>query len=127
MIRPFTPDGDSYHVHDNINLVQALERCAAAYRNRCHSNLCGDAPNPMWVRLYSACERLKQAVQQNDVAREILVIGSSLLGCDEMALLELHGSSDLSLLAESGMTAGRQQALVAKTAAIASAIQAGQI
>lgn len=128
MIRPFTPDGDSYHVHDNISLVQALERCAAAYRNRCLSNLRGDdAPNPMWVRLYSASERLKQAVQQNDVAREILVIGSSLLGCDEMAVLELYGSSNLSLLAVSGMTAGRQQALVANTAAIASAIQAGQI
>jgi hypothetical protein len=127
MISPFTPDGDSNHLHDNITLVQALERCAAAYRNRCLSNLCGDAPNPMWVRLYSASERLKQAVQQNDVAREILVIGSSLLGCDEMAILELHGSSNLSLLAGSGMTAGRQQALVANTAAIASAIQAGQI
>ena len=127
MIRPFTPDGDSYQVHDNINLVQALERCAAAYRNRCHSNLSGDAPNPMWVRLYSACERLKQAVQQNDVAREILVIGSTLLGCDEMAVLELHESSSLTLLAGSGMTAARQQALVANTAAIASAIQAGQI
>ena len=108
MIEPFTYDGETYHIRDNIGLVQALERCAAAYRNRCLS-LCQDHPNPMWVRLYAASERLRQAVLQNDVPREILEIGSSLMGCDGMAILELHGPATLCLLSSSGMTAARRQ------------------
>ena len=127
MIKPFTYDGEACQIGDNIALVQALERCAAAYRNRCLHSSYGEYPNPMWVRLYSATERLKQAVRQNTVAPAILEIGSDLMGCDEMAILELHGDSTLSLLASSGMTAGREQALAANAAAIASAITTRQI
>ena len=126
MIEPFTYDGETYHIRDNIGLVQALERCAAAYRNRCLS-LCQDHPNPMWVRLYTASERLRQAVLRNDVPREILEIGSSLIGCDGMAVLELHGPASLCLLSSSGMTAERRQALVVNTSAVASAIAESQI
>jgi hypothetical protein len=126
MIEPFSYDGETYHIRDNIGLVQALERCAAAYRNRCLS-LCQDRPNPMWVRLYAASERLRQAVLRNDVAREILEIGSSLMGCDGMAILELHGTANLCLLSSSGMTAERRRALVVNTGAVGSAIAAGKI
>ncbi|HEY2911789.1 MAG TPA: GAF domain-containing protein [Candidatus Angelobacter sp.] len=126
MIEPFTFDGETYHIRDNIGLVQALERCAAAYHNRCVS-LCQDHPNPMWVRLYAASERLRQAVLRNDVSREILEIGSSLMGCDGMAVLELHGTANLCLLSSSGMTAARRQALVGNTGAVASAIAEGKI
>jgi len=126
MIEPFTYDGGTYQIRDNIGLVQALERCAAAYRNRCLS-LCQDHPNPMWVRLYTASERLRQAVLRNDVPREILEIGSSLIGCDGMAVLELHGPASLCLLSSSGMTAERRQALVVNTSAVASAIAESQI
>lgn len=126
MIEPFTYDGETYHIRDNIGLVQALERCAAAYHNRCVT-VCQEHPNPMWVRLYAASKRLREAVLQNDVPREILEIGSSLMGCDGMAVLELHGPASLCLLSSSGMTAARRQALVANTAAVASAISAGQI
>jgi len=126
MIEPFTYDRETYHIRDNIGLVQALERCAAAYRNRCLS-LCQDHPNPMWVRLYTASERLRQAVLRNDVPREILEIGSSLIGCDGMAVLELHGPASLCLLSSSGMTAERRQALVVNTSAVASAIAESQI
>jgi len=126
MIEPFTYDRETYHIRDNIGLVQALERCAAAYRNRCLS-LCQDHPNPMWVRLYTASERLRQAVLRNDVPREILEIGSSLIGCDGMAVLELHGPASLCLLSSSGMTAERRQALVVNTSAVASAIAESKI
>jgi len=126
MIEPFTYDGGTYHTRDNIGLVQALERCAAAYRNRCLS-LCQDHPNPMWVRLYTASERLRQAGLRNDVPLEILEIGSSLIGCDGMAVLELHGPASLCLLSSSGMTAERRQALVVNTSAVASAIAESQI
>jgi len=81
----------------------------------------------MWVRLYTASERLRQAVLRNDVSREILKIGSSLMGCDGMAVLELHGTANLSLLSSSGMTAARRQALVANTGAVASATAERQI
>ena len=132
MIKPFTYDGEPGEIRDNIALVQALERCAAAYRNRCLNNLDGEYPNPMWVRLHSATERLNQAVGKNvvcknTVARTILEIGSHLMGCDDMAILELCGDSTLSLLAGSGMTAGREQALAANAGAIADAIAALQI
>src|SRR5690349_19943629 len=111
MIRPFTYDGEPCQIGDNIALVQALERYAAAYRNRCLNSLYGEYPDPMWVRLYSATERLKQAVRTNNVARTILEIGSDLMGCADMAILELHGDTTLSLLAGSGMTVGREQSL----------------
>jgi GAF domain-containing protein len=127
MIKPFTYEGEPGEIRDNIALVQTLERCAAAYRNRCLNSLDGEHPNPMWVRLYVASERLRQAVCQNNVARTILDIGSDLMGCDDMAILELHGDSTLSLLAGSGMTAARQQALAANARAIADAIEAFKI
>lgn len=127
MIKPFTLDGETCQIRDNIALVQALERCAAAYRNRCLNNLDGEYPNPMWVKLYSATERLKQAVCKNNVALTILEIGAQIMGCDDMAILELQGACKLSLLAGSGMTAGRLQALAANAGVIASAIEIRQI
>jgi hypothetical protein len=81
----------------------------------------------MWVRLYSATERLKQAVCRNNVARTILEIGSDLMGCNDMAILVLHENSTLSLLAGSGMNAGREQELSANAGGIASAIEKRQI
>lgn len=127
MIKPFTYDGETCEIRDNIALVQALERCAAAYRDRCLNSFHGDLPNPMWVRLYVCSERLRQAVCQKNVARTILEIGSDLMGCDVMAILELHGDSTLSLLAGSGMTDAREQALAANAGAIADAIEAFKI
>ncbi|HEV8492143.1 MAG TPA: GAF domain-containing protein [Candidatus Angelobacter sp.] len=81
----------------------------------------------MWVRLYSATERLKQAVCGNNVARTILEIGSDLMGCNDMAILLLHENSTLSLLTGSGMSTGREQALVDNSGALVSAIEARQI
>jgi hypothetical protein len=126
-MNPFTQDGETCEIRDKIALVQALERCAAAYRDRCVNHLYEERPNPMWVRLYAASERLRQALCQNNVARTILDIGSDLMGCNDMAILELHGDSTLSLLAGSGMTAVRQQALTENAGAIADAIEAFKI
>ena len=123
MTGPFTYDGEPCQIGDKISLVQALERCAAAYHNRCVNNSCGEHPNQMWVRLYSATERLKQAVCRNNVAPTILEIGSDLMGCKDMAILLLHGNSTLSLLAGSGMNAGREQGLSTNAGGIASAIE----
>jgi len=127
MTGPFTYDGEPCQIGDNINLVQALERCAAAYHNRCVNNSCGEHPDQMWVRLYSATERLKQAICRNSVARTILEIGSDLMGCNDMAILALHANSTLSLLAGSGMNGGREQELSTHAEVIASAIEKRQI
>jgi hypothetical protein len=127
MMKPFTYGEETCEINDNIALLQTLERCAAAYRNRCLNDLDGEYPNPMWVRLYSATERLRQAVCEHKVCQTILAIGSDLMGCADMAILELHEDSTLSLLAGSGMTAGRKQALAAKAEALASAIEMRQI
>lgn len=127
MITPFTYRGEHCQIEDNTTLVQSLERCAAAYLNCCLHNVYADYPDLMWVRLYSAAERLKQAVRQNNVAPAILEIGSDLMGCGEMAILELQADSTLALLASSGITPEREQALATKAAAVASAIEARQI
>ena len=126
-MKPFTYDEAACQIGDNIALVQALERCSAAYRNRCLNSLDGEYPNPMWVRLYSATERLKQGVRKHSVPEAILEIGSDLMGCADMAILELHGDSALSTLAAPRMTAARAQALAANAGALASAIQTRQI
>jgi hypothetical protein len=127
MMKTFTYGEETCEINDNIALLQNLERCAAAYRNRCLNDLDGEYPNPMWVRLYSATERLRQAVCEHKVCQTILAIGSDLMGCADMAILELHEDSTLSLLAGSGMTAGRKQAVAAKAEALASAIEMRQI
>ena len=126
MIKPFTYEEEPWPVRDDIALVQALERCSAAYRNRCLTDLCGERPNAMWVRLYAASEKLKHAVNQQTVVRAIVEIGCSFLGCNDTTILELHGDN-LSLRAGSGATAGRIQALTANAEAIASAIKAAKI
>ncbi len=127
MIKPFTYEEEPWPVRDDIALVLALERCSAAYRNRCLTNLCGERPDAMWVRLYAASEKLKHAVNQKTVVPAILEIGSSFLGCNDTTILELHGDSNLSLRAGSGATAGRIPALAANAEAIASAIKAAKI
>jgi hypothetical protein len=127
MTKPFTYDVEACEIIDKVGLVQALERCIAAYRDRCLNSLHGDHPDPMWVRLYVASERLRQAVCQKNVTRTILEIGSALLGCDDMAIVELTGDSTLCLLAGSGMTDTRRQALAANARAIADAIEAFKI
>jgi len=127
MIKPFTYEEEPWPVRDDIALVQALERCSAAYRNRCLTTLCGERPDAMWVRLYAASEKLKHAVNQKAVVRAILEIGSSLLGCNDTTILELHGDSNLSLRTGSGATSGRVQALTANAETIAFAIKAAKI
>lgn len=127
MIKPFTYEEEPWPVRDNTALVQALERCSAAYRNRCLTNLCGERPDAMWVRLYAASEKLKHAVNEKTVVQAILEIGSSFLGCNDTTILELHGDSNLSLRAGSGATAGRIPALAANAEAIASAIKAAKV
>jgi len=127
MIKPFTYEEEPCPVRDNITLVQALERCSAAYRNRCLTTLYGERPDAMWVRLYAASEKLKHAVNQKAVVRAILEIGSSLLGCNDTTILELHGDSNLSLRTGSGATSGRVQALTANAETIAFAIKAAKI
>jgi hypothetical protein len=47
MIKPFTYEDEPWPVRDNIALVQALERCSAAYRNRCLTDLCGERLQPV--------------------------------------------------------------------------------
>jgi hypothetical protein len=126
MIKPFTYAEEPWPIRDNIALVQALERCSAAYRSRCLTDLCGERPNVMWVRLYAASEKLKHAVNQQTVVRAILEIGCSFLGCDDTAILELHGDN-LSLCPGSGATAGRIQAVAANAGSIAFAIKEAKI
>lgn len=59
--------------------------------------------------------------------KALLEIGSNLIGCEQMAILEIQKNSVLSLLASFGLAESQLQALVSNTERIATEIKNGQI
>lgn len=83
--------------------------------------------DPIRLKLYAASERLKLAIRERDVAKALLEIGSNLIGCEQMAVLEMQKNSILSLIASFGLTESQQEALISNNDGIAAAIKRGQI
>jgi hypothetical protein len=108
-------------------LEDALDSWALGCLNKCLRTAPGEQPSSVWERSYAAAERLKMAVREHDAAQAILEIGSNLMGCEEMAVLELHEPARLSIVASVGITAAHEQALTSDAGAIASAIESGQV
>jgi hypothetical protein len=113
--------------HNNSALEEALDSWALGCLNKSLRTAPGEQPSSVWARLYAAAERLKLAVREHDAAQAILEIGSNLIACEEMAVLELHEPSRLSIVAGVGITAEHEQALVSEAGTIASAIESGQV
>ncbi|MBZ5508778.1 MAG: GAF domain-containing protein [Acidobacteriia bacterium] len=111
----------------DIGLEQALDRCAACCLNGCLETAPGDQTHTVWLKLYTASERLRIAVHEHDVLQALLEIGSNLMACEEMAVVTLQEDGRLSVLASSGLTEHRAEALMARAEQIAAEVGRGQI
>lgn len=127
MINRAGHDAESLRTLRDAALEQALDHCSRSCLDKCLPILPAEDTHFVWLRLYAASERLKMAVREGGVAEAILEIGSNLLGCEEMAILELHWPFRLGFLAGAGITPGHEQNLAANGEAIAAAIAEDQV
>jgi hypothetical protein len=113
-------------LHRDADLVQALDDCATGCLHGCLEATRGQQEHSVWMKLFAASQRLKLAVHEQNVAEAILEIGSNLMACEEMAVLELQGAS-LSFLASCGIDETQKQALIAKSGKIVAEIERRQV
>jgi|HubBroStandDraft_1064217.scaffolds.fasta_scaffold100295_2 hypothetical protein len=108
-------------------LREQLETRARDYLRRCHDTAPSVERHTIWSRLYAASERLSIAVREGDVADAVIEIGSNLLGCEEIVIVQLHAETKLmSFLASVGVSATQRYALASKFNQIAAEIRRGQ-
>jgi hypothetical protein len=108
-------------------LAEQLETRARDYMRRCHETVPSVERHTIWSRLYAASERLSMAVRDGDVADAVIEIGSNLLGCEEIVVVELHAETKLmSFLDSVGVSATQRHALSSKFHQIAAEIKRGQ-
>jgi hypothetical protein len=108
-------------------LAEQLETRARDYLRRCHDTAPSVERHTIWSRLYAASERLSMAVREGDVADAVIEIGSNLLGCEEIVIVQLHAETKLmSFLASVGVSATQRYALASKFTQIAAEIRRGQ-
>jgi hypothetical protein len=115
-----TYDGDA-------GLEQALDQCAACCLKGCLETAPGDQTHTVWLKLYTASQRLKFAVREHDVLPALLEIGSNLMACEEMAVVAFGEDSRVSVLASSGLTEHHAEALIASGEQIAAETVRGQV
>src|SRR5271169_2413653 len=75
------------------SLAELLDARSHEYLQRCLETSTSAERHTVWSRLYTVAQRLKLAVLaggQDSVADAVLEIGSNLLACEEMAVLELN-------------------------------------
>lgn len=111
----------------DCSLQQALDLCATSCLEQWFNAAPEGNAHPVWMRLYAASERLKRAVHDGDVCQAILEISSNLIGCEEIAILELREPSGLSLLAGCGISGEHQEALALHAGEVALAIKQDEI
>jgi hypothetical protein len=110
------------------SLITQLEARSDNYLEQCLRILPSGERHTVWSRLYAASERLRQALDENGVADAVLEIGSNLLGCEEMAVVELHAKgASVSILASVGITEAQRSALVKHAAKISSETADGRV
>jgi hypothetical protein len=112
-------------------LAEALETRSREYLQHCLKTSPELDRHTVWSRLYAVTQRLKQAVLsggRESVADAVIEIGSNLLGCEEMAVLTLHGIGSPPVIVSSvGLTAVSRQTLKASGSSIAKEIRRGQV
>ena len=108
-------------------LAEQLETRSRDYLRRCYDTVPSVERHTIWSRLYAASERLSMAVREGDVANAVIEIGSNLLGCEEIAIVQLHAETKLmSFLAAVGISATQRRALASKFDQITAEIKRGQ-
>lgn len=109
-------------------LAEQLETRSRDYLQHCLETIPSAERHTIWSRLYAASQRLSQAVKENSVADAVLEISANLLGCEEIAILELHGDSgQFSFLACMKVTATHRNTLLTNVDKISAEIRKGQV
>jgi len=105
-----------------------LEARSESYLQQCLKILPSEERHTIWSRLYATSQRLRQALDENGVANAVLEIGSNLLGCEEMAVVELQAKgAPVSILASVGITEAQRRALLKHAAKISSEVADGRV
>ena len=112
-------------------LADLLDARSREYLQHCLKTSPEAERHTIWSRLYAVTQRLRLAVVaggQNNIADAVIEIGSNLLGCEEMAVLEVDTDySDLSILTSVGLTATQRHTLKAHAKKISAEINRGQV
>jgi len=109
-------------------LAEQLQTRSRDYLRRCHETLPSAERHTIWTRLYAASERLSMAVRENNIAEAVIEIGSNLLGCEEMAIVQLHADTKLmTFLAAVGISVRQRQALQSQFSRVAAEINRNQV
>jgi len=113
------------------SLAELLDGRSREYLQHCLKTTPAAERHTIWSRLFAVTQRLKLAVQdggKSSVSDAIIEIGSNLLACEEMAVLELDTDfGDLSIAASVGLTASQRQTLKAQAKKISVEINRGQV
>ena len=90
-------------------LADVLENDAAGFLQQS----VGSTPNQgAWLKLYAASQTLLSAMQQDRVAAALVEISSNLLGCEEVAIVEIGGDPmRVKFLGEEGLSPENRLAL----------------
>ena len=110
------------------SLVTQLEARSDNYLQQCLKTLPDGDRHTVWSRLYATSQRLKQALDENGVADAVFEIGSNLLGCEEMAIVELHAKgASVSILASVGTVEAQRSALLNHAVKVSAEIAEGRV
>ncbi len=110
------------------SLADQIEARSGDYLQHCLKTIPSAERHSIWSRLYAASQSLSQAVRENRVAEIVLEIGSNLLGCEEIAILELHADNGpISFLSSVGVTATDRHAVHTHAERLSAEIDRGQV
>src|ERR1700719_3124888 len=99
------------------SLAELLDARSREYLKHCLDTNPSADRHTVWSRLYAVTQRLKLAVLaggRSHICDAVIEIGSNLLGCEEMAVLEVDTEyADISIVTSVGLTAVDRQTLKA--------------
>jgi len=113
------------------SLADLLDARSRQYLEHCLKTSPAAERHTIWSRLYAVTQRLRLAVLaggQNSVADAVIEIGSNMIGCEQMAVLELDTEyEDLSILTSVGLSVLQRQTLKSQARKISAEINRGQV
>lgn len=113
------------------SLAELLDARSRQYLDHCLKTSPSAERHTIWSRLYAVTQRLKLAVLaggQDSIADAVIEIGSNMMGCEEMAVLELDTEfGDLSILTSVGLSVLQRQTLKSQAKKISAEINRGQV
>ncbi len=113
------------------SLAELLDARSRQYLDHCLKTSPAAERHTIWSRLYAVTQRLRLAVLaggQDSIADAVIEIGSNMMGCEEMAVLQLDTEfGDLSILTSVGLTVVQRQTLKSQAKKMSAEINRGQV